>query len=257
MYFFKVELSLFDEDKETIFLIPNADTIAITQGEIPVVCENELTSHPQFLTFVKRTKTSIVDVEYELYEAKDVVIDKVDEGVFKQLLDCNNITILDKKAFCIQTRKIKYKKRKKGKPIFPVIGIGAAVLLLIAAGAYKSINKNNNSKSNSETTSDISDISDEISDSSESPLIDDDPTSDFVSSTSDDGNTANMTESGSTSSQSSAQSTSDSTEILTAESSMGSLNASPATSDITSSISQSRTQSSLNVSANSNTSKMT
>lgn len=254
MYFFKVELSLFDEDKETIFLIPNADTIAITQGEIPVFCENELTSHPQFLTFVKRTKTSIVDVEYELYEAKDIVIDKVDEGVFKQLLDRNNLTILDSNAFCIQTRKIKYKKRKKGKPIFPVIGIGAAVLLLIAAGAYKSINKNNNSKSNSETTSDISDISDEISDSSESPLIDDDPTSDFASSTSDDGNTEKV-ESGS--SQNLALSTSDSTEILTAESSMGSLNSSPATSDITSSTSQSRTQSSLNVSANSNTSKMT
>ena len=101
MYFFKVELSLFDEEKETIFLIPNADTIAITQGEIPVFSENELTAHPKFLAFVKRTKTSIVDVDYELYSAKDVIFDTMNDEQFEELKDSNKLEMLDSNSFCI------------------------------------------------------------------------------------------------------------------------------------------------------------
>ena len=72
MYFFKAELSLFDEVKETIFLIPNTDNLS--KDELPLFSENELTAHPDFAAFVKRTKTSIVDIEYELYNAKDVTL---------------------------------------------------------------------------------------------------------------------------------------------------------------------------------------
>lgn len=134
MYFFKAELSLFDEDKETIFFIPNTDTLE--KNELPTFSENELTAHPKFTEFAKRTKTAIVDVEYVLYEAKDVVVDEMSEVEFERLLDQNKLVLLDGNNFCIQTRKIKYKS-KKGNSLFPKIGIGAAVLILIIGAAAK------------------------------------------------------------------------------------------------------------------------
>lgn len=137
MYFFKVEISLFDEDKETIFLVP--DTDALEKDELPVFSENELTSHPTFAAFLKRTKTAIVDVAYELYEAKDVVFDEMDAGdagKFEQLLDRNKLELLDENEFCIQTRKIK-NHHKKGKSLFSKIGIAAAALLLIVGAVTK------------------------------------------------------------------------------------------------------------------------
>lgn len=176
MYFFKVELSLFDEDKETIFLVPNTD--ALEKDELPVFSENELTAHQKFTAFVKRTKTAIVDVEYELYEAKDVVFDDMDEEKFEQLLNKNKLELLDGNDFCIQTRKIKY-KRKKGNSLFPKIGIGAAVLLLIVGAAAKKM------RSNAEpTTEPTSEIASEIVYSSEdlNSSLDEPPIDEIISS---------------------------------------------------------------------------
>lgn len=173
MYFFKTELSLFDEDKETIFLIPNTDTLE--KDELPVFSENELTAHSKFTSFLKRTKTAIVDVAYELYEAKDVVFDEMDAGdagKFEQLLDRNKLELLDENEFCIQTRKIKF-KRQKGKSLFPKIGIGAAVLLLIVGAAAKKMRSKEEPppEPTSEITSEIVYSSESISDSLDEPPI--------------------------------------------------------------------------------------
>lgn len=172
MYFFKVVLSLFDEDKETIFLIPNVDMLE--KNELPVFSENELTAHSKFTEFVKRTKTAIVDVEYELYEVKDVVVvEEMNESEFEQLLDRNKLVLLDSNDFCIQIRKIKY-KRKKGNSLFPKIGIGAAVLLLIAGTVAKKMRSNEEPtpEPTSEITSDTAYSSEDLNNSLGEPPID-------------------------------------------------------------------------------------
>lgn len=170
MYFFKAELSLFDEDKETIFLIPNTETLE--KNELPIFSENELTAHPKFTEFVKRTKTAIVDVEYALYEAKDVVVDEMSEVEFEQLLNQNKLVLLDGNNFCIQTRKIKY-KRKKGNSLFPKIGIGAAVLVLIIGATAKKMRSNAEptAEPTSEITSDIAYSSESSNSSYDEPPI--------------------------------------------------------------------------------------
>lgn len=135
MYFFKVVLSLFDEGKETIFIIP--DTDALGKDELPELFDSVLTAHPAFAAFVKRTKASVVDVGYELYETKDV-LEEISESDFELMQEQKMLKLLDSIDFCIQTRKIKQHKKKKGKSsLFPIIGIGAAALILIAGGVYK------------------------------------------------------------------------------------------------------------------------
>lgn len=134
MYFFKVEISLFDEDKETIFLVP--DTDALEKDELPVFSENELTAHPTFAAFLKRTKTAIVDVSYQLFEAKDTVLEEMDTEKYEELAEQKKLKLLDGNDFCIQTRKIK-NHHKKGKSLFPKIGIAAAALLLIVGAVTK------------------------------------------------------------------------------------------------------------------------
>lgn len=135
MFFFKVVLSLFDEGKETIFIIP--DTDALGKDEFPELFDSVLTAHPAFAAFVKRTKASVVDVGYELYETKDV-LEEISESDFELLQEQKMLKLLDSIDFCIQTRKIKQHKKKKGKSsLFPIIGIGAAVLILIAGAIYK------------------------------------------------------------------------------------------------------------------------
>lgn len=134
MYFFRVEISLFDEEKETIFLIP--DTKTLEKDEQPLFSEDALTAHPTFTAFLKRTKTAIVDVAYELYETKEAKIETMDAEKFEELLEQNKLELLDGNDFCIQTGKIK-NHHKKGKSIFPKIGIAAAVLLLIVGAVAK------------------------------------------------------------------------------------------------------------------------
>lgn len=141
MYFFKAELSLFDDDKETIFLIPNIDELP--KGELPLFSESELTSHPKFASFVKRTKTSIVDIEYELYEAENFELEEITEEKFEELREQNKLALLDSNNYCIQTRKIQYKQQKKGGSLFPKIGIGAAALLLITGAAANKMRAKN------------------------------------------------------------------------------------------------------------------
>ena len=154
MYFFKVELTLFDEDRDTLFIVPKAEQEG--ENKIPLFSERALTSHYQFITFVKRTKTSIVDVAYELYEAIDFNAEDMDKEEFDELLELNKLVLVDSNDFCIQTRKIKYKKSKgKGgmSSLFPKIGIAAAVLLLIVGAVAKIKRKDENAASTTSSTS--------------------------------------------------------------------------------------------------------
>lgn len=156
MYFFKVELTLFDEDRDTLFIVPKAEQEG--ENKIPLFSESALTSHYQFITFVKRTKTSIVDVAYELYEAIDFNAEDMDKEEFDELLELNKLVLVDSNDFCIQTRKIKYKKSKgKGgmSSLFPKIGIAAAVLLLIVGAVAKIKRKDENAASTTSSTSGV------------------------------------------------------------------------------------------------------
>lgn len=159
-------LSLFDEGKETIFIIP--DTDALGKDELPELFDSVLTAHPAFAAFVKRTKASVVDVGYEFYETKDV-LEEISESDFELMQEQKMLKLLDSIDFCIQTRKIKQHKKKKGKSsLFPIIGIGAAALILIAGAVYKMMRSKEEPppEAASEITSEIT----ESSDGSESGL---------------------------------------------------------------------------------------
>lgn len=178
MYFFKVVLSLFDEGKETIFIIPDTDTLG--KDELPELFDSVLTAHPTFTAFVKRTKTAVVDVRYDLYETKDV-FEEISESDFELMQEQKMLKLLDSIDFCIQTRKIKQhsKKKKGGSSLFPIIGIGAAALILIVGGIYKMVNSKQEPppEVTSEITSDIA----ESSEGSESGL-EELPINDIISS---------------------------------------------------------------------------
>lgn len=173
MYFFKVVLSLFDEGKETIFIIP--DTDALGKDELPELFDSVLTAHPAFTAFVKRTKASVVDVGYELYETKDV-LEEISESDFELMQEQKMLKLLDSIEFCIQTRKIKQHKKKKGKSsLFPIIGIGAAALILIAGAVYKMTRSNEEPppEPENEITSEITESSEGLENGLEELPIDD------------------------------------------------------------------------------------
>lgn len=162
MYFFKVVLSLFDEDKETLFIIPDTDTLG--KDELPELFDSVITSHPKFTAFAKRTKGAVIDVNYELYETKDV-LEEITESEFELMQQQKMLKLLDSIDFCIQVRKIKQhsKKKKGGSAMLLIIGVAAAVVLLIAGGVYKA------SRSKEEPPPEIeSEITSEITESTDS-----------------------------------------------------------------------------------------
>lgn len=221
MYFFKTVLSLFDEEKETIFLIP--DTDGLEKDELPFFSETELTAHPKFTEFVKRTKTAIVDVEFELYETKNAAVGEISAEAFEQMSEQNQLELLDSNNFCIQTRKIKRRKNKKSKLLFPLIGIGAAALVLIASVTLKKTPPKADTESGilsevkSGISSDVSDNESDVSDNvSENSLLEsglesltESTVSDVVSSISDSLDASEQSEVSSDKSESSTESTQD------------------------------------------------
>ena len=80
MYFFKIEISSFDDAAKTLFVIPeqNAD-----EKGVPFE-EKMLTQTADFKQFVKATQTCMVDGKYTQYKTAEV-LDSLDEKRFEQL----------------------------------------------------------------------------------------------------------------------------------------------------------------------------
>ncbi len=106
MYFFKIDISSFDDASKTLFVIPeqNADE----QG---VPFEDKIvTQTADFKQFVKETATSMVDGVYTQFRCEDV-LENITEEIFAQLQAEGKLTQIDSNSFSISTG---FKPKKSG-----------------------------------------------------------------------------------------------------------------------------------------------
>lgn len=129
MYFFRVEISSFDDEKKVLYLIPDqSDT---DEHGIPFQ-EKLLTSSPQYKEFVKETKTSVVDVEYTVYRTSAPIAGAITDESFEQMSQDNALELLDGNEFSITTGKSAKSSGKGGnKSTYIVFGMIATVIVLM------------------------------------------------------------------------------------------------------------------------------
>ena len=98
MYFFKADISSFDDEAETVFIIPgqNAD-----ENGVPFE-EKMITQTAEYKAFVKRTKTALVDCTYTQYQTDEPIADGLNSDIVNIALhislknfeqQCNGINI--------------------------------------------------------------------------------------------------------------------------------------------------------------------
>lgn len=166
MFFFRIEISSFDDESKTLFVVP--DQNADEQG-IPFD-EKMLTQEAEYKAFLKETGTCIVDVKYTQYKT-DEVVQSLDEKLFEQLNAEGKLSEIDNNSFSITTN-IKPKKSvgKKDMKMYFIIG-GAAVLLVVlliissAVGKKDNTSDNSSISENSESLETSSEASEESTDS--------------------------------------------------------------------------------------------
>ncbi len=137
MFFFRVELSLFDEERQTIYLYP--DTQALDKDEMPVFSETALKSNPVFKKYIKRLKTNVVDIKYMLYSTDTILPDELTDDMFSQLQEKNKLELMCENEFCIICGKSKSKSGHKNNSsmLVLIVLIVAGVLLLGALSMRK------------------------------------------------------------------------------------------------------------------------
>lgn len=187
MYFFRIEISSFDDAAKTLFVIPeqNADE----QG-VPFE-EKILTQTAEYKSFIKENATSMVDGVYTQYKCADR-LESVTEETFVQLQAEGKLEQLDSNSFSVSTGfKPKKSGGKKDMKAYLIIGAAALVLVVMmivssAAGSKggevtTSVESSESTESSvpessEDSTSTSSDeSSSEISTSSSEPVFIDDP----------------------------------------------------------------------------------
>ena len=131
MYFFKVDISSFDDEAETVFIIPeqNAD-----ENGVPFE-EKIITQTAEYKAFVKRTKTALVDCAYTQYQT-ETAADGLDAEKFAQLEAEGKLAVIDANTYSISTGKSAKSKGKKNFTTYLIIGgIAVAAVILIAVSA--------------------------------------------------------------------------------------------------------------------------
>lgn len=137
MYFFKVDISSFDDEAETVFIIPeqNAD-----ENGVPFE-EKIITQTAEYKAFVKRTKTALVDCAYTQYQT-EAVADGLNDEKFAQLEAEGKLAVIDANTYSISTGKSAKSKGKKNLTTYLIIGgIAVAAVILIAVSALSSGDK--------------------------------------------------------------------------------------------------------------------
>ena len=145
MYFFRVEISSFDDAAKTLFIIPEQK--ADEQG-VPFE-DKMLTQTADFKQFVKETQTCMVDGKYTQYKTAEVC-ESITEQQFEQLLSEGKAEEMDSNSFSISTG---FSPKKGGgkKDIKMFLIIGGAAIALIALLIFSSLSGGNKSDV-SETT---------------------------------------------------------------------------------------------------------
>lgn len=133
MFFFKVEISSFDDASKTLFIVPeqNAD-----EKGVPFE-EKMLTQTADFKQFVKSTQTCMVDGKYTQYKT-DGVFESITEQQFEQLKAEGKVEELDSNSFSISTG---FSPKKGGgkKDFKTLLIIGGAAIVLIALLIFSSM----------------------------------------------------------------------------------------------------------------------
>lgn len=138
MYFFKVDISSFDDEAETVFIIPeqNAD-----ENGVPFE-EKIITQTAEYKAFVKRTKTALVDCAYTQYQTDEPIADGLNSEKFAQLEAEGKLAVIDANTYSISTGKSAKSKGKKNLTTYLIIGgIAVAAVILIAVSALSSGDK--------------------------------------------------------------------------------------------------------------------
>lgn len=138
MYFFKADISSFDDEAETVFIIPeqNAD-----ENGVPFE-EKMITQTAEYKAFVKRTKTALVDCTYTQYQTDEPIADDLNSEKFAQLEAEGKLAVIDANTYSISTGKSAKSKGKKNFTTYLIIGgIAVAAVILIAVSALSGSNK--------------------------------------------------------------------------------------------------------------------
>ena len=145
MYFFRVEISSFDDAAKTLFIIPEQK--ADEQG-VPFE-DKMLTQTADFKQFVKETQTCMVDGKYTQFKTAEVC-ESITEQQFEQLMSEGKAEEMDSNSFSISTG---FSPKKGGgkKDIKMFLIIGGAAIALIALLIFSSLSGDNKSDV-SETT---------------------------------------------------------------------------------------------------------
>ncbi len=145
MYFFRVEISSFDDAAKTLFIIPEQK--ADEQG-VPFE-DKMLTQTADFKQFVKETQTCMVDGKYTQFKTAEVC-ESITEQQFEQLMSEGKAEEMDSNSFSISTG---FSPKKGGgkKDIKMFLIIGGAAIALIALLIFSSLSGGNKSDV-SETT---------------------------------------------------------------------------------------------------------
>lgn len=129
MFFFKIEISSFDDETQTLFVIPeqNAD-----ENGIPFT-EKIVTQTAEYKAFVKETKTSMVDCSYTQYKTDAPIAESISAEHFEQLKSENKLVEMDSNTYTITTGK---NSAKGGKNLTTYLIIAGAALLIILFIAF-------------------------------------------------------------------------------------------------------------------------
>lgn len=148
MYFFKADISSFDDEAEIVFIIPeqNAD-----ENGVPFE-EKMITQTAEYKAFVKRTKTALVDCTYTQYQT-EAVADGLNDEKFAQLETEGKLAVIDANTYSISTGKSAKSKGKKNFTTYLIIGgIAVAAVILIAVSALSGSNKTDAPAETTETS---------------------------------------------------------------------------------------------------------
>lgn len=148
MYFFKADISSFDDEAEIVFIIPeqNAD-----ENGVPFE-EKIITQTAEYKAFVKRTKTALVDCAYTQYQT-EAVADGLNDEKFAQLETEGKLAVIDANTYSISTGKSAKSKGKKNFTTYLIIGgIAVAAVILIAVSALSGSNKTDAPAETTETS---------------------------------------------------------------------------------------------------------
>lgn len=149
MYFFKADISSFDDEAETVFIIPeqNAD-----ENGVPFE-EKMITQTAEYKAFVKRTKTALVDCTYTQYQTDAPIADGLNSEKFAQLETGGKLAVIDANTYSISTGKSAKSKGKKNFTTYLIIGgIAVAAVILIAVSALSGSNKTDAPAETTETS---------------------------------------------------------------------------------------------------------